>query len=64
MRPRREGDSDLRPLPIVEALERHEVRYVAIGSYAAIAQGVDLDVTDFDIVPAEDEENRGTLAHR
>jgi hypothetical protein len=48
----------------VEALERHEVRYVAIGSYAAIAQGVDLDVTDFDIVPAEDEENRGTLAHR
>ena len=61
VRPRRDGDSDLRPVPIVEALERHEVRYVAIGSYAAIAEGVDLDVTDFDIVPAVDEENRARL---
>jgi hypothetical protein len=61
VRPRRDGDSDLRPVPIVEALERHEVRYVAIGSYAAIAQGVDLDVTDFDIVPAADEENAARL---
>jgi hypothetical protein len=61
VRRRRSSDSDLRPVPIVEALDRHEVRYVAIGSYAAIAQGVDLDITDFDIVPATDEENRARL---
>jgi hypothetical protein len=61
VRRRRESDSDLRPVPIIEALDRHDVRYVAVGSYAAIAQGVDLDITDFDIVPATDDENRARL---
>jgi hypothetical protein len=61
VRRRKESDSDLRPVPIIEALDRHGVRYVAVGSYAAIAQGVDLDLTDFDIVPATDHENLARL---
>ncbi|MHB1712489.1 MAG: hypothetical protein ACYCV7_14000, partial [Acidimicrobiales bacterium] len=43
------------------ALDRHGVRYVAVGSYPAIAQGVDLEMTDLDIVPATDEDNRVCL---
>jgi hypothetical protein len=61
VRRRRKGDSDLRAVPIIEVLVRHGVRYVAIGSYAAIAQGVDLAMTDLDIVPATDDENRRHL---
>jgi len=40
---------------------RHGVRFVAMGSFAAIAQGVDLPMTDLDIVPATDQANRERL---
>lgn len=62
MRPYRDGDSGLHAVPIFAALDRHGVRYVAVGSYSAIAQGIDLDLTDLDIVPATDKENRERLA--
>lgn len=47
----------LQPAPLLEALGRHQVRYLAVGSYAAIVQGVELPMTDLDIVPATDAEN-------
>lgn len=46
---------------MVAALIRHGVRYVLIGSYAAIAQGVDLPMTDLDIVPDLSPDNRARL---
>lgn len=61
MRERRSGDSDLRAVPIIAALERHGVAYVLMGSYGAIVQGVDLPMTDLDIVPATGAENRDRL---
>lgn len=54
---RRPDDSDLRAVPILATLERHGVAYVMVGSFGAIVQGVDLPVTDLDIVPASGEEN-------
>ncbi len=57
MRPRRAEDSDLRPVPILGALNRHGVRYVVMGSTAAIVQDVDLALTDLDVVPAVDSDN-------
>ncbi len=47
----------LRPVPLLAALGRNQVRYVAVGSYSAIAQGVELPMTELDIVPATDDEN-------
>lgn len=52
------GRETLRAVPLLDALARHEVRYVAVGSYPAIAQGIDLPMTDLDIVPATDKANR------
>lgn len=46
---------------MLEALGRHQVRYVAVGSYSAIVQGVDLPMTDLDIVPTTDAENAQRL---
>ncbi len=62
MRQPRPDDSDLRAVPILAALERHRVSYVLVGSYGAIVQGVDLPVTDLDIVPATGASNRDRLA--
>jgi hypothetical protein len=61
VRARRPGDSDLRAVPILAALERHAVSYVLVGSYGAIVQGVDLPMTDLDIVPATGSANRDRL---
>lgn len=61
MRDRRPGDSDLRAVPILAALERHNVAYVLVGSYGAIVQGIDLPMTDLDIVPATGAANRDRL---
>jgi hypothetical protein len=61
VRRRRVGDSELRAVPIIEALGRHGVRYIVVGSYAAIAQGVDLAMTDLDIVPATNDDNLALL---
>lgn len=46
---------------ILDALTRHGVRYIAVGSYPAIVQGVDLPMTDLDIVPVADSENERRL---
>ena len=61
VRARRPGDSDLRAVPILAALERHAVSYVLVGGYGAIVEGVDLPMTDLDIVPATGSANRGRL---
>lgn len=61
VRARRPGDSDLRAVPILAALQRHGAPYVLVGSYGAIVQGVDLPMTDLDIVPATGSANRGRL---
>ena len=39
---------------ILEALQRHEVRYVVVGAVAAIAQGSPLPTEDIDVTPARD----------
>lgn len=50
-------------LGIVDALNRHDVRYLVIGGVAAILQGAPLTRTlDVDVTPAPDEENRRRLA--
>lgn len=42
---------------ILQALDRHGVRFVVIGAVAAIAQGSPLPTEDVDITPARDREN-------
>lgn len=54
-------ERSLQPVPLFEALQRHGVRYVAVGSFAAIAQGISLPMTDLDIVPATDDANKQRL---
>jgi hypothetical protein len=61
VREARPDDSDLRAVPILAALDRHQVAYVLVGSYGAIVQGIDLPVTDLDIVPAIGANNRHRL---
>ena len=62
MRARRPGDSDLRAVPILAALKTaRRVPYVLVGGYGAIVEGVDLPMTDLDIVPATGSANRGRL---
>lgn len=51
----------LRAVPIFDALTRHGVRYIAVGSYPAIVQGVDLPMTDLDIVPVAESDNHRRL---
>jgi hypothetical protein len=47
---------------ILEALQRHSVRYVVIGAVAAIAQGSPLPTEDIDVTPARDIANLERLA--
>lgn len=47
---------------ILEALDRHRVRYVLIGGLAAVAYGSHLVTADIDITPAPDRANLGRLA--
>jgi hypothetical protein len=47
---------------ILEALQRHEVRYVVVGAVAAIAQGSPLPTEDIDVTPARDIANLERLA--
>lgn len=51
-----------RPRELLEVLERHEVRYVVIGGFAAVLHGSPLATNDADICPADDEENLRRLA--
>ena len=47
---------------ILEALQRHDVRYVVVGAVAAIAQGSPLPTEDIDVTPASDLANLERLA--
>jgi hypothetical protein len=47
---------------ILEALQRHDVRYVVIGAVAAIAHGSPLPTEDIDVTPARDAANLEHLA--
>ncbi len=52
----------LRVAPIASVLAEHDVRYVVMGSYGAIVQGVDLELTDLDVVPELTEANLAKLS--
>lgn len=53
---------ELDPLPMLEALERHGVRYVVIGGLAAQLRGAPIVTYDLDVSPARDRENLDRLA--
>jgi hypothetical protein len=48
---------ELRTRDLLEALDRHEVRYVVVGAVAAIAQGYPLTTQELDVTPARDPKN-------
>lgn len=50
------------PIPILRALQRHEVKFIVVGGIAAIAAGSPLPTEDLDVTPARDLENLGRLA--
>jgi hypothetical protein len=50
------------PGEMLEAFERHEVRYVVIGGLAAEIHGSPYATRDVDVTPARDRENLGKLA--
>ena len=54
--------ADFDPLPILEVLHKHGVRFVVIGAVAAIAQGYPLPTEDLDVTPARDPENLERIA--
>lgn len=56
------AESPFDPLPILEVLERHKVRFILIGAAAAIVQGSPIPTEDVDITPARDQENLERLA--
>jgi hypothetical protein len=47
---------------VLEALQRHDVRYVVVGAVAAIAHGSPLPTEDIDVTPARDAANLENLA--
>jgi hypothetical protein len=59
----RAGEQSLNPAAIVAALNRHQVRYVIIGAFAAIAQRVPIPATrDIDFTPEASQENLARLS--
>ena len=57
------GEPSLNPAAIVAALNRHQVRYVIIGAFAAIAQQAPIPATrDIDITPDASAENLARLS--
>lgn len=57
------GGPDLNPAAIVAALNRHQVRYIVIGAFAAIAQQAPIPATrDIDITPEASQENLDRLS--
>ncbi len=52
----------LDPLPLLEVLARHAVRYVLIGGVAAVTRGYPLPTYDLDITPQADPVNLDRLA--
>ncbi|HEY2552017.1 MAG TPA: hypothetical protein VGI64_15730 [Streptosporangiaceae bacterium] len=59
----RPGETPFNPAAIVAALNRHNVRYVIIGAFAAIAQKAPIPATrDIDITPDASTENLTRLS--
>ena len=57
------GEPELNAAAIVAALNRHKVRYVVIGAFAAIAQQAPIPATrDIDLTPETGEENLAKLS--
>jgi hypothetical protein len=56
-------EPELNPAAIVAALNRHQVRYVIIGAFAAIAQQAPIPATrDIDLTPDASQENLARLS--
>jgi hypothetical protein len=61
--PDQPGEPSFNPAAIVAALNRHQVRYVIIGAFAAIAQRAPIPATrDIDITPDASTENLTRLS--
>ena len=57
------GEPELHAAAIVAALNRHQVRYVVIGAFAAIAQQAPIPATrDIDFTPEASQENLARLS--
>ena len=57
------GDPELNAAAIVAVLNRHQVRYVVIGAFAAIAQQAPIPATrDIDLTPETSQENLAALS--
>ena len=57
------GEPELNATAIVAALNRHQVRYVIIGAFAAIAQQAPIPATrDIDLTPEASPENLARLS--
>ena len=57
------GDPELDAAAIVAVLNRHQVRYVVIGAFAAIAQQAPIPATrDIDLTPETSQENLAALS--
>lgn len=50
------------PVQLLATLNRHAVRFVVIGGFAAVAYGSPLPTTDVDVTPARDAENLARLS--
>jgi hypothetical protein len=57
------GEPELNAAAIVSALNRHQVRYIVIGAFAAIAQQAPIPATrDIDLTPEASRENLARLS--
>jgi hypothetical protein len=52
-----DGPSEFDPAAIIEALDRHGVRYVLIGGVASVLHGAPTVTTDIDLVPERSADN-------
>ena len=50
------------PLPIIVALQKHDVDFIVVGVLAAVAQGSPVPTRDLDITPSSSPENYERLA--
>lgn len=61
--PEPDGEPELNAAAIVAVLNRHQVRYVIIGAFAAIAQQAPIPATrDIDLTPEPSQENLARLS--
>ena len=56
------SEAEFEPEAILEALNRHAVRFVLIGGFAAVIHGSPYVTTDLDIVPEESASNLARLS--